>query len=147
MTLLERVDVDLKGAVKARDAQRVSALRLLLAALKNEAIARGVPAVPDADARVVIEREAKKRREAADAYARAGRVAQTEQERREETLLRAYLPEPLPDAELEAEVRKALAALGEKPTVGVAMGMVMKSVRGRADGTRVRVVVERILGS
>ncbi len=145
MTLLERIDADLKEAVKARAAQRVSTLRLLIAAARNEAIAKSVAALDDADTLTVIEREAKKRREATDAYERGGRSAQAAQERAEEVILRAYLPVPLSDAELEAAVKNALAGLGEKPSLGAAMGAVMATVRGRADGTRVRAVVTRLL--
>lgn len=146
MSLRERLTADLAASAKARGARRVSTLRLLLAAVHNEEIAKKVAALTDADVLTVIEREAKRRREAAAAYADAGRSEAAAAERAEEEILRAYLPPPLSDAEIQEVITAVLAEQVGSPHVGTVMGLVMSRLKGRgADGDRVRTLVSRML--
>lgn len=142
----ERITADLRTAMKGRDAQRTSALRLLSAEIQNEELAAGNRPLPEPDLLRVIEREAKRRQEAAHAYEQGSRPEAAAKERAEEKILRAYLPAQLDDADIESVVRQVLASIESPPDVGMVMRDVMGKLRGRADGARVRSLVSRILG-
>lgn len=151
MSLHTRIETDLRDAMKRRDAPVVSSLRMVVAALKNRAIADGLGPqgrLDDAVVEVVIAGEAKKRREAADAFAAAGRSDAAASEQAEATLYAAYLPQPLSDEELDALIAEVIAELGA--TEIKQMGQVMKTVLGRtgtrADGGRVTPRVKAALG-
>ena len=139
---------DLQNAIRARDELTVATLRMVLAAVQKEQVAGDVARELDADdVQAVLRREAKKRREAATAFADAGRPDRAERERAELTVIEGYLPAQLEDEELTALVAAAIADTGaEGPR---AMGQVMKavtaSVAGRADGRRVSAEVRRQL--
>ena len=139
---------DLQNAIRARDELTVATLRMVLAAVQKEQVAGDVARQLDADdVQAVLRREAKKRREAATAFADAGRPDRAERERAELTVIEGYLPAQLEDEELTALVAAAIADTGaEGPR---AMGQVMKavtpSVAGRADGRRVSAEVRRQL--
>ena len=139
---------DLQNAIRARDELTVATLRMVLAAVQKEQVAGDVARQLDADdVQAVLRREAKKRREAATAFADAGRPDRAERERAELTIIEGYLPAQLEDEELTALVAAAIADTGaEGPR---AMGQVMKavtpSVAGRADGRRVSAEVRRQL--
>ncbi|WP_345366022.1 GatB/YqeY domain-containing protein [Actinoallomurus liliacearum] len=146
--LKEKLQADLSAAMKARDEVRTRTLRMVLTAVTNEEVA-GTRARELSDDEVVkvLQREAKKRREAADAFADAGRTEQAEAERAEGVVLADYLPAQLSDAELTELVAATIAETGaEGPR---AMGQVMKAVTpkvaGRADGKRVSGEVKRQL--
>ncbi|TSC71836.1 MAG: hypothetical protein G01um101438_903 [Parcubacteria group bacterium Gr01-1014_38] len=146
-SLRARLRADLLTALKARDQVRSSTLRLAADALQNEEIALKKISLTDEEVLRVLEREAKRRREAADAYERGGRPELAEAERRELAVITVYLPTPLTDMELEQVVREVVTALGASaPTaVGAVMKEVMTKVRGRVDGARVKALVSRIL--
>lgn len=143
--LKERLRADLSGAIKARDATTVATLRMALAAVSTEEVA-GTAAreLSDGEVVAVLAREAKKRREAAEAFAGAGRDELAAQERAEGEVLAGYLPAQLGDDELAALVAEAVdevaAATGQRPGPKQ-MGQVMKAatakVAGRAEGRRV----------
>ena len=139
---------DLQNAIRARDELTVATLRMVLAAVQKEQVAGDVARQLDADdVQAVLRREAKKRREAATAFADAGRPDRAERERAELTIIEGYLPAQLEDEELTALVAAAIADTGaEGPR---AMGQVMKavtpSVAGRAVGRRVSAEVRRQL--
>lgn len=129
-TLKDQLRADLTDAIKNRDELRSATLRLTLTAITTEEVA-GAAARELSDEEVVrvIAREAKKRREAAEAYESGGRPAQAERERAEGSLLDAYLPAQLSDDELAGLVAAAIAETGaDSPR---AMGQVMKEI-GRA---------------
>jgi uncharacterized protein len=148
--LKERLRADLTDAMRSRDQVRLRTLRMALSSITNEEVS-GAAAheLSDADIMKVLAREAKKRREAAEAYAAAGRAEQAEAERAEGEVLAGYLPAQLPDEELAALVTAAIADTGAAG--GQAMGKVMKvvtpQVAGRADGARVAAEVRRQLGA
>ena len=135
-------------AMKARRSEEVAALRLALSALKSAAIdARGE--LSDEDAVAVLQREARKRREAEQAYREAGRPERAEREAFERSVLERFLPAALDQAALARLVDQAVAATGASgpKELGKVMGRVMPQVKGRADGNEVRrLVLERLQG-
>jgi uncharacterized protein len=148
--LKERLRADLNTAIRARDQVRLRTLRLALTSITNEEVA-GASARDLSDEEIVrvLTREARKRREAAEAFSAAGRADQAAAERAEGDVLAAYLPAQLTDDELAALVT---AAIDETGASGMsAMGQVMKTVTpriaGRADGARVAAEVRRRLSS
>lgn len=149
--LLNRLKTDLTDAMKARDEVRTAALRMALTAVATEQTSGKVAReLTDDEVVTVLGREVKKRREAADAFAAAGRDETAERERAEQAVLAAYLPAALTDAELDALVAAAVTAARESGATGpAAMGVVMKTlqpqVKGRADGAEVAGRVRRAL--
>lgn len=150
-TLKSRLHDDLTNAIKARDELRSSTLRLTLSAIAYEETAGKVAReLSDDEVQKVIAREAKKRREAADAFDKGGRADSAERERAEGEVLAEYLPQQLSDEELTAIVAEAVAEAKAGGAEGPrAMGAVMKivnpKVAGRAEGGRVAAAVKRLL--
>jgi hypothetical protein len=129
--------------MKAREKERVSALRLIVDSLQQDAkLGKG-------DEVAVLQRERKKRIEAAEAYEQAGRAEQAAAERFEAELIEGYLPEQLSDEELAALVDSALAETGATgmKQMGQVMGILVPKVGGRADGKRVSAAVREKLGA
>jgi hypothetical protein len=147
--LKDRLRADLNTAMRARDQVRLRTLRMALTSITNEEVA-GTSARDLSDEEVVkvLTREAKKRREAAEAFGAAGRDEQAAAERAEGDVLADYLPAQLGDEELATLVSVAIAETGA--TGMKSMGQVMKvltpQVAGRADGARVAAEVRRQLG-
>lgn len=147
MSLHEQIASDLTSAMKARDKARASALRMLLSALKNQAIADGLGpqgTLGDAEVERILASEVKRRREAAAAYREAGRTASAEAEEAEVVVYEAYLPEQLSDEELAGLVDEAIAEVGAEDVrqMGAVMKAVMPRVQGRAEGSRVSALVK-----
>ncbi|MFF1416762.1 GatB/YqeY domain-containing protein [Streptomyces sp. NPDC058280] len=150
-SLKSKLKEDLTAAIRARDELRSATLRLTLTAITQEEVS-GTSAreLSDDEVQKVIAKEAKKRREAAEAFAQGGRAEQAEREKAEGVLLDAYLPKQLTDEELGEIVAQAV---GEAKAAGAegprAMGAVMKivnpKVAGRAEGGRVAALVKRSL--
>jgi uncharacterized protein YqeY len=148
--LKQRLRADLNDAMRARDQVRLRTLRMALTAITNEEVAgHSARELSDDEVLKVLNREAKKRREAAEAFSAAGRGEQAEAERAEGDVLAGYLPAQLGDEEIAALVADAIAATGASGPSGI--GQVMKAVTpktaGRADGGRVAAEVRRQLGS
>jgi uncharacterized protein YqeY len=144
--LIDDVQQAMFRAMKARQATETAALRLALAALKSAAIDAGRD-LSDEEAVAVLQREARKRREAEQAYREAGRTERADQEAYERSVLERYLPAALDPAELARLVDKAVAASGASgpKELGKVMGWLMPQVKGRADGNEVRrLVLERL---
>ncbi|HEX6780584.1 MAG TPA: GatB/YqeY domain-containing protein [Solirubrobacterales bacterium] len=142
MAVLEQVQDDVRTAMKARDRERASALRLIVDVLQQDAkLGKG-------DEVAVLQRERKKRVEAAEAYENAGRAEQAAAERFEAELIEGYLPQQLSDEELGEIVAAAIAETGasEQRQMGQVMSAVMPKVGGRADGKRVSAAVREKLG-
>ncbi len=144
MTILERVDQDFKGAMRAKDDLALSVLRLLRTALKNKQIEL-MHDLADTEAQAVLKTMVKQYSEALADFRSAGRLDLAERQAREIDLLSKYLPPSMPPEELERLVREALAEQAVTD-VGRAMGIAMKAVQGKADGAEVRRVVEKLLG-
>ncbi|SHL22760.1 GatB/YqeY domain-containing protein [Actinacidiphila paucisporea] len=147
-TLKQRLKDDLTTAIKGRDELRSATLRLTLTAITKEEVA-GTTArqLSDDEVLTVITREAKKRREAAEAFEQGGRAESAERERAEGEVLAGYLPQQLTDEEIAAIVREAIGESGATGPKG--MGAVMKlvnpKVAKRAEGGRVAAEVKRQL--
>jgi uncharacterized protein len=141
MSVLERVQNDVKDAMKAGERERVHALRLIVSELQKAAKENGANEVE------VLQRERKRRLEAAEAYRDGGRSEAAEAEEREAEIIASYLPAQLSDEELDALVGDAVAESGaSSPSeMGKVMGLVMPRVRGRADGKRVSAAVREKL--
>lgn len=143
MSVLEQVQADVRTAMKAGERERAAALRMIVDSLQQDAkMGKG-------DEVAVLQRERKKRLEAADAYRDAGRGEQAGAEDMEAELIEAYLPEQLSDEELGELVEAAIAETGasEQKQMGQVMSALMPKVAGRADGKRVSAAVREKLGS
>jgi len=148
MALKEQLRADLTTAIKARDELSSSTLRMVLTAITNEEVAgKQARQLSDDDIVKVLSREAKKRREAYDAYTQAGRAELAAREQAELGVIETYLPQQLTDDEVNALVRETIAETGAAGPQ--AMGQVMKAltpkVAGRADGAKVAAEVRRQL--
>lgn len=143
MSVLEQVQDDVKTAMKARDRGRAGALRMIVDVLQKDA------KLGDGDEVAVLQRERKKRVEAAEAYEKADRADQAAAERFEAGLIEAYLPQQLSDEELEQLVAAAVEETGasEQRQMGQVMSALMPKVGGRADGKRVSAAVRQKLGA
>lgn len=149
-TLKERLESDLRDAMKTRDELVTSTLRMVLAAVRNAEVAgKQARELSDDEVLSVLTKEAKKRREAATAFADAGRAESAAKERAEEEVIARYLPKQLSDEELSAIVAEALAKGGFSgmAQMGPAMKAVQAAVAGRAEGGRVAAEVRRQLAN
>ncbi len=148
--LKARLRTDLTAAIRGRDKLRSGTIRMVLAAI-SEAEVAGAEAVELSDQQVldVLVREAKKRREAEEAYRAAGRPELAERERAESGVLADYLPQPLTAEEVSAIVREAVARTGAAELgpkgMGPVMALVTPQTKGRADGGAVAAEVRRQL--
>jgi uncharacterized protein YqeY len=146
--LIDDVQQAMYSAMKAREARETAALRLALSALKSAAIDARHD-LSDDEAVAVLQREARKRREAEQVYRDAGRPERADQEAYERSVLERFLPAGLNPAELAQLVDDAVAASGASgpKELGKVMGRLMPQVKGRADGNEVRrLVLERLSG-
>ncbi len=143
MTVLEQVQADVRAAMKEGDRERAGALRMVVDALQKDA------KLGDGDEVAVLQRERKKRLEAAEAYGEAGRADQATAESFEAELIEGYLPAQLSDEELAELVDAAVAETGasEQKQMGQVMSALMPKVGGRADGKRVSAAVRERLGA
>jgi uncharacterized protein YqeY len=143
MSVLEQVQSDVKDAMRAREKERVHALRLIASELQKAAKENGAEEIE------VLQRERKRRLEAAEAYRDGGRTELAEAEEREAEIIASYLPAQLSDEELGAIVGDAVAESGatSPKEMGKVMGLVMPKVKGRADGKRVSAAVREKLAS
>ncbi len=143
----DRLPLELREAMKARDRTRLATLRLLTAAVRNREVELGHD-LSDEELQAVASTEVKRRREAAEAYEQGGRPELAQQERAEQAILETYLPEQLSDEELDAIIDEAVAATGASgpDDVGRVMGQVMGKAKGRAGGNEVRRRVAERLG-
>jgi uncharacterized protein YqeY len=141
MSLLEKVQSDARDAMKAGERERMHALRLIVSELQKAAKDDG------GDEIQVLQRERKRRLEAAEAYRDGGRPDAAAAEEREAEIIASYLPAQLSDEELEAIVGDAVAESGaSSPSeMGKVMGLIMPKVQGRADGKRVSALVREKL--
>jgi hypothetical protein len=146
MSLQTDIESAMRAAMKARDAVRVSTLRLAMAAAHNRQIELGHE-LTDADVVEVLDRQVKQRRESIELYRTGGRPELADAEEAELAILREFLPEPLTDAELERLARDAVAATGASgpADMGRVMGVLVPQTKGRADGKAVSELVRRLL--
>jgi hypothetical protein len=146
MSLIERIEGELKEAMRARDRERTDALRLTLASLRSAEKELARPLKEDEELQV-LQRERKRRTEAAEAFREGGRAEQADKEERELDVIQEYMPEPVSDEELERIIDDAIAETGATSLrdLGRVMADVMPQVAGRADGSTVSQLVREKL--
>jgi hypothetical protein len=152
MGLREQLAEDLKAAMRAKDANRINAIRTLKAALANFELARTDPAnkdaskpITEADLLGVVEKQVKQRRESIELFKQGNRLDLVEKETAELVALEAYMPQQLSRDEIKAEVEGIIAALGTKEFPKV-MRQAATQLKGRADGRIVNAVVKELTG-
>lgn len=145
--LKQRLSQEMKESLKAGEKVRLSALRLLSAAVKNREVELRRE-VSDEEFLEVVAREVKRRKEAAEAYEKGNRQDLVDREREEQAILEVYLPAGLSDPEVEALIDEAISATGasEPGELGKVMAHVMAKAKGRVDGGKVNALVRSRLG-
>ncbi len=150
MTVQERIDSDLKEAMRARDAGKLNVLRMLKSAMKNAAIEKGGAAaqLDDAEATQVIRKQVKQRQDSIESFEKGGRPELAAKEKEELAMLSAYLPQAMGGEELAAAVREAIAEAGatSRAQMGAVMKLLQTKLAGRADGKTLSQEVQRQLG-
>ena len=146
MSLITTIEDEIKDAMKARDAERRDALRLIVNALKGSQKELQRPLSDDEELQV-LQRERKKRVEAAEAFRSGGREEQAAAEERELAILEEFMPEPLSEEEIEEIIDDAIAEVGatSMADLGRVMADVMPQIAGRADGSAVSQIVREKL--
>jgi uncharacterized protein len=146
MSRIETIEGELREAMKARDAERRDALRLILNALKGSEKELQRPLSEDEELQV-LQRERKRRVEAAEAFRAGGREEQADSEERELAILEEFMPAPLSEDEIEEIVDDAIAEVGatSMADLGRVMADVMPQIAGRADGSVVSQIVREKL--
>ncbi len=138
MTISDKIDQDLKDAMRAKDADKLSVLRMLKSAVKYAAIEKvGQTAkLDDAEATAIIRKQVKQRQDSVESFVKGGRPELAEKERVEMAVLQTYLPQALPEDELNRLIDEALAETGAtgKAQMGAVMKVLQAKVAGRADG-------------
>jgi len=151
MTLHERLDSDLKEAMRAKDAARLSVLRMLKSALKYAAIAKsGTEAeLSEVEAVQVIRKQVKQRQDSIESFEKGGRAELASKEKEELSMLSAYLPQAMGPDDLAKVVRETIAEVGatSKAQMGSVMKALQAKVAGRVDGRTLSAEVQKQLGS
>jgi len=151
MTLQERLDLDLKEAMRARDATKLGVLRMLKSALKYAAIAKSDAEtdLSDAEAAQVIVKQARQRQDSIESFEKGGRTELANKEKEELSILNAYLPQAMNADELEKVVRETIGEVGatSKTQMGTVMKALQAKVTGRIDGKTLSAEVQKQLGS
>ena len=148
MHLKDRLQEDLKAAMKSGDIARRDAIRLIASAIKQEEV-DGQKTLGDDDVIALLMREAKKRRDSIEEAQRFGRTETVEKEQFELSLIESYLPQQLSREELEAEIRRAIEETGAKSAreMGNVMKVLMPRIKGRADGKLVNEMLKTLLSN
>lgn len=147
MTLAERITTDLKEAMKAGDKLRLETLRMIRASvLEFEKSGAGRPMSEDEEI-AILNQASKKRRDAIEQFEKAGRTEMAEKERAELAIITEYLPAQLSDDEIRAELVTIIAAMGatSPSDLGKVMGMAVKGLKGRADGSTIQRLARELL--
>ena len=147
MSLQDRISRELKEAMLAKDAEKLSTLRLLKSALGYVQIEKKTDQLSDAEITAVIQKESKKRRDSIEQYRNGGRPELAEKEARELAVLETFLPAPVSPEELEQLVRAAIQELGatSKKEMGAVVKAVQAKAAGRADGKTISGIVGKLL--
>jgi len=146
MSLLDKLTNDMKEAMKQRDKDRLTVIRMLRASLQNEAIKLGVNSLNEEDELTVLGRELKQRNDSLLEFEKANRLDLVEPLKKEIAIVKRYLPEQLSEDEVDMIVQETIDALkATRADFGKVMGSVMQRVKGKADGNLVRQRVETLL--
>jgi uncharacterized protein len=146
MSLKDRINDDMKAAMRARETARLAAIRLLLAAIKQREVDERTT-LDDAGVTAIIDKMIKQRKDSISQFEAAGRTDLVDTERAEMAVLAAYMPAQLSDAEIAAEVQAAVAQTGAAgpQDMGKVMGVLKSKLAGRADMTAVSALVKAAL--
>jgi len=149
MTTIQRVDSDLKEAMRAKDATRLGVLRMLKSALKYAAIAKSdaEAELSDTEAAQVIRKQVKQRQDSIESFEKGGRAELAEKERQELPILNAYLPQAMGSEEVSKVVRETIGEVGatSKAQMGAVMKALQAKVAGRVDGKTLSAEVQKQL--
>ena len=150
MTIQEEIDADLKNAMRSRDAERLSVLRMVKSALTNAAIEKigAAGGLSDSEAVGVIRKQVKQRLDSIQSFEKGGRPELAAKERKEIEFLTAYLPKPLGENEIQQIVKDAIAQVGatSKAQMGAVMKIAAEKAEGRVDGKTLSQAVQKALG-
>jgi uncharacterized protein len=147
MSLLNRLNDDMKQAMKNKEKDKLSVLRMLKAALQNEAIKLGKSELSEDEELTVLSRELKQRKDSLQEFESAGRADLVEKTKAEIEIVQLYMPKPLTEEELLEIVKQTIAEVGasSKADMGKVMGAIMPKVKGKADGSLVNRLVQQQL--
>jgi|SRR5215469_2011556 len=149
MTLLERVDSDLKEAMRAKDTTKLGVLRMLKSALKYAAIAKSDAGAElnDAEGAQVIRKQVKQRQDSIESFEKAGRAELAEKEKQEQSILNGYLPQPMSADEISKLVGETIAETGatSRAQMGAVIKVLQVKVAGRVDGKALSAEVQKQL--
>ena len=145
--LMEKVESDLKIAMKEKNEAKLSTLRMLKAATKNKEIEKKVKSLSETDILEVIQKQVKQRKDSIADFQKANRQDLVKKEKNEITILEQYLPKPLSEAELKVLIQKAVQTVGAKTKadMGKVMKEIMPQVIGKADGKQVNQILSSLL--
>jgi uncharacterized protein len=147
MSLQERISQEIKAAMLARDAERLSTLRMLKSALGYVLIEKKTESLPDAEVVALVQKEVKKRRDSVEQFEKGGRAELAAKEKQEIVVLESFLPQPLTADVLEKLVRDTIQELGatSKKDMGAVIKAVQAKAAGRADGKTISGLVGKLL--
>ncbi|HPM43036.1 MAG TPA: GatB/YqeY domain-containing protein [Candidatus Omnitrophota bacterium] len=147
MRLYETIEQDYKISLKAKDALKVSVLRMIISAVKMVEIQKNIKSVDDSDVLNIIQKQIKQRKDSIDQFTKGNRKDLADKESAELCILETYTPKQMTEEEIQELVRSVAAELGAKTKseTGKVMKAVMEKVRGRADGKAVNQIVTAIL--
>lgn len=146
MSLLERLNNDMKQAMKSKEKEKLSVIRMIKASLQNEAIKIGTDLSEDAEL-TILSREVKQRKDSLHEFEKAGRSDLVDKIRSELQIVEEYMPEQLSEEEISQLVKTAIAEIGatSKADMGKVMAAIMPQVKGKADGSLINKLVQQHL--
>ncbi|MGG3960876.1 GatB/YqeY domain-containing protein [Geobacillus stearothermophilus] len=147
MSLLDRLNDDMKQAMKNKEKEKLSVLRMLKAALQNEAIKLGKSPLSEDEELTVLSRELKQRKDSLREFENAGRSDLVEKVKTEIDIVQSYMPKPLTEDELRELIEQTIKEVGasSKADMGKVMSAIMPKVKGKADGSLVNKLVQQQL--
>ncbi|GEN86376.1 GatB/YqeY domain-containing protein [Oceanobacillus sp. FSL W8-0428] len=147
MTLLDRLNQDMKQAMKNKDKETLSVIRMVKASIQNESIKLGKDTLSEDEDLTILSREVKQRKDSLQEFKNAGREDLVEKTENELDILAQYLPKQLSDEELTSIIQETIKEVNatSMKDMGKVMGSVMPKVKGQADGTKIKQIVEQKL--
>ncbi|QSS99003.1 GatB/YqeY domain-containing protein [Pontibacillus sp. ALD_SL1] len=147
MSLLERLNQDMKEALRNKEKERLSVIRMVKSSLQNEALKLGKDELTEEEELTVLSREIKQRKDSLQEYKSAGRDDLAQKDERDIEIIQSYMPQQLSEDELDAIVQETIAEVGatSKKDIGKVMSAIMPKVKGKADGSLVNQFVQKHL--
>ena len=147
MSLMQKIDSDMKQAMISKDSQRLGTLRFLKSAIQYVAIEKKTGSLSDTEAQLVIQKQIKQRRESIQQFTDGGRQELAEKEKKEVEILESYLPKQMSDADLEKFVQSEVKAVGasSKKDFGRLMKLLTEKLAGQAEARRISELLGKIL--